>query len=91
MWKFNNKGLYTVKSAYRYTMETLIDNEELRVHGEWSRIWSMCVPQRVKVVVWRMLNGCLPRCMRLQDKGVDCSNNCPYCENHYENEWNFFV
>jgi len=27
IWKFNNKGSYTVKSAYRYAMETLVDNE----------------------------------------------------------------
>jgi len=34
IWKFNSQGFYTVKSAYRYAMETLIDNEEYRVPGE---------------------------------------------------------
>jgi len=29
--KFNHKGNYTVKSAYRYATETLVDNEEYRV------------------------------------------------------------
>jgi len=33
IWKFNNKGNYTVKSTYRYAMETLIDNEEYRIPG----------------------------------------------------------
>jgi len=28
IWKFDRQGNYTVKSAYRYAMETLVDNEE---------------------------------------------------------------
>jgi hypothetical protein len=50
----------------------------------------MCVPQHIKVFVWRMLGGCLPTCEH-QDKGVDCLDICPYCENRYENEWYIFV
>ncbi|RHN48105.1 hypothetical protein MtrunA17_Chr7g0260151 [Medicago truncatula] len=52
IWKFNNRGNYTVKSAYRYAMETLIDNEEYRVPGEWEKMWKLRFPQRVKVFLW---------------------------------------
>jgi len=48
-WKYNNKGIYTVKSAYWFAMETLIDNEEYRISGElMEQLWNLKIPQRVK-------------------------------------------
>ncbi|MCH83726.1 ribonuclease H protein [Trifolium medium] len=41
--------------------------------------------------LWRILRGCLPMRVRLQDKGVGCPDNCPHCENNFENEWHIFV
>jgi hypothetical protein len=70
IWKFNNKGHYTVKSAYRYTMENLIDNEAYRVPGNWMLIWNLRIPQRVKIFLWRVVRGCLPTRDRLQRKGI---------------------
>jgi len=29
--------------------------------------------------------------MRLQDKGVPCSDICPHCETNYENDWHVFI
>lgn len=69
IWKFNNKGMYTVKSAYMYAMETLIDNAEYRVSDDWMRMWNLHIPQRIKVFLWRVLRGVLPMRMRLQDRG----------------------
>lgn len=61
--------MYTVKSAYIYAMETLIDNAEYRVSGDWMRMWNLHIPQRIKVFLWRVLRGVLPTRMRLQDRG----------------------
>jgi len=91
IWKFSQQGHYTVKSAYRYAMETLVDNEEYRIPGEWNIIWKMKLPQRVKVFLWRALRGVLPTRMRLQDKGVPCTDSCPHCETNYENDWHVFI
>jgi hypothetical protein len=91
VWKFNNKGSYTVKSAYRYSMETLVDNEEYRVSGEWMHIRNLKIPQRVKIFMWRVLRGCLPTQDKLQRKGVQCTDLCPHCETTYENEWHLFI
>ena len=63
-------------------METLVNNEEYRVPSEWLRMWRLCIPQRIKVFLWRMLRGVLPTRMRLQDKG---------CETNYENDWLVFI
>jgi hypothetical protein len=91
IWKFNNKGHYTVKSAYRYTMENLIDNEAYRVPGNWMLIWNLRIPQRVKIFLWRVVRGCLPTRDRLQRKGIQCTDLCPHCETTFENEWHLFI
>jgi hypothetical protein len=85
-WKFSRTGEYSVKSAYFYTMENLVDNRELRVDGEWRRIWELKIPQKMKVFLWRVARGCLPTRERLQQKGVNCTNNCEHCQHNFENE-----
>jgi hypothetical protein len=34
--------------------------------------------------------GFLPTCMRLQDRGVSCSDMRPHCDTNYENDWHVF-
>jgi len=91
IWKFNRHGIYMVRSTYRYAMETLVDNMEFRVPGEWLKMWSLKIPKRVKVFLWRAVRGVLPTRMRLQDKGVPCTDCCPFCETNYENDWHVFI
>jgi len=91
IWKFDPKGNYTVKSAYRYAIETLVDNEEYRVGGEWLKMWKLQIPHKIKVFLWRALRGVLPMQMRLQDRGVPCTGICPFCETNYENDWHVFI
>ncbi|MCH82554.1 BZIP-like protein [Trifolium medium] len=79
-WKFDSKGNYTVKSAYRFVTETLIDNMERRISGNWMSIWNLRIP-----------HGCLSTRDKLQSKGVPCTDQCPYCEQNYENDWHLFL
>ena len=41
--------------------------------------------------LWRALRGGLPTRMRLQDRGVPCTDSCPFCETNYENDWHVFI
>jgi len=29
--------------------------------------------------------------MRLQDRGIPCSDICPHCETNHENDWHVFI
>ncbi|MCI12813.1 putative ribonuclease H protein, partial [Trifolium medium] len=49
IWRFSNNGTYTVRSAYYQLMEVIIDNNHLKVEGEWLKIWKLKVPNRVKI------------------------------------------
>jgi hypothetical protein len=64
-WKFSGSGEYSVKSAYFYARENLLDNRELRVEGKWRRIWELKIPQKMKEFLWRVARGCLPTRERL--------------------------
>ena len=86
VWKYNNKDMYTIKYAHLFAMETLIVNEKYRVSSDWSKLWSLKIPQRVKTLLWRVVKGCLSTKDIFQRKGVRCTNACPFCENHYENK-----
>lgn len=75
-----------VKSAYYFAMENLVDAAHLRVDGDWKAIWSIKVPNKVKILIWRIARGYLPTRCRLQRKGVHCSDSRPMCNEAPENE-----
>jgi hypothetical protein len=90
IWKLSRNGLYSVRSAYHHLIEHVIDNNHLKVDGNWKILWRLQVPNKVKIFLWRALRGCLPVRGRLAQKGVPCGNKCPYCDTNEENEWHCF-
>ncbi|MCH98064.1 ribonuclease H protein, partial [Trifolium medium] len=90
IWRCSRRGIYTVRSTYYQLTQVIIDNTHLRVEGNWKKMWKMRVPQKVKLFLWRALRGCLPVRGRLIQKGVQCNNKCPHCEQTEENEWHCF-
>jgi hypothetical protein len=79
IWKFSKNESYSVSSAYYKLMEVIIDNNHLKVEGNWKKLWQLKVPNRVKIFLWRALRECLPVRSRLINKGVHCEPKCPIC------------
>jgi len=79
VWKAEKNGAYLVKSAYWLCMEELVDTSNLRCPGNWSGVWKLKVPPKVKNFIWRLSCGCLPTRIRLHDKGVQCPTSCVNC------------
>ncbi|CAB4313258.1 unnamed protein product [Prunus armeniaca] len=74
------KGDLTVRSAYEVARQSLFEetgegtsNRSL-FYGvstkAWSRLWQVCVPPKVKVLVWRTFLNILPTKERLFSKGI---------------------
>jgi len=51
IWKAYRNKLYSVKSAYRFCVEELVETSHLRRIGYWSGIWRLKVPPKVKNTV----------------------------------------
>jgi ribonuclease HI len=84
IWRKENDGEYSVRSAYRLCMNELLDTSHFKVQGEWSLIWKLKVPPKIKNLVWRICRKCLPTRVRLRDKGVSCDDVCSLCNTNEE-------
>lgn len=72
LWDLSINGMYSMKSAYYFAMDNLVDTYHLRLDGNWKSIWSHKGPNKIKIVIWRNARDCLPTRCRLQCKGVLC-------------------
>ena len=85
IWKEEKNGLYSVKCAYWICVEVLVATSHIRRLGYWYGIWCLNVPPKVKKsLVWRMCRGCIPRRVRLRNKGVKCYTSRVSCDSTHE-------
>nr|ABN06084.1 Polynucleotidyl transferase, Ribonuclease H fold [Medicago truncatula] len=90
IWKAENDGKYSVRSAYTLCVEELIDTSFLRRPGYWSDIWRLKVPPKIKNFMWRVCRGVLPTRNKLRDKGVQCPEACVNCSTTSEDVKHLF-
>lgn len=71
-------------------MEDLFVTSHLRVKGAWKCLWRLKIPQKIKLLLWRVARGVLPTRSNLLRRNVMCDNHCPMCDGNPENEWHAF-
>jgi len=94
IWRGTDNGIFTVRSAYHLGKE-LQDQEggqcSKRQKGQevWKSIWSMEVPNSVKLFMWKACNDLLPTKTNLFKRKVVEDPKCPCCT--LEEETTFHV
>ncbi|XP_058776514.1 uncharacterized protein LOC131650817 [Vicia villosa] len=88
-WKEEQNGCYSVRTGYRLWRKE-VGSPFKRVVGDWSSLWNIKAPPRVKHLLWRICRDCLPTRVRLQNHHVPCTSICPFCELHMEDSWHVF-
>ena len=83
-WEPERHGTYTVKSAYRRSYELKWHQTESERASSsdgsiWNRIWKLCVPPKVRVFWWRVVNGFLPARGVLLQRHIEPIANCEVC------------
>lgn len=69
-WRFEDSGIYSVKSAYK-NLQTRRSNWNAENNDKvWQTLWSIKAPPKVLNLVWRALTGTLPTLSQLQIKRV---------------------
>ncbi|KAM6580133.1 hypothetical protein CsatA_003907 [Cannabis sativa] len=89
-WQENNSGKFSVKSAY-WCAQRRRFHEEKRV---WKCLWKQKLHARKKILIWRVLSGCLPLKSRLgyvleRDKLCDLCGEIPENEVHLFRDCHF--
>jgi len=90
IWSKENIGDYSVRSAYRYCMQELLDTSVFKTPGNWDMIWKLKVPPKLKNFMWRLTRNVLPTRMRLWDKKVNCRGTCVLCNSAEEHNFHLF-
>ncbi|GAU38282.1 hypothetical protein TSUD_157670 [Trifolium subterraneum] len=71
-------------------MRDIIDSDKYHVVGNWNGIWKAQAPHKARHLLWRLCRGCLPTRSRLLERRVECTLNCPVCDEEIEDELHIF-
>jgi ribonuclease HI len=77
-------GVYTVRSAYNYYVNSVESQDNAGIAGNWQQIWRAKIPPRVKNLLWRIGRNVLPTRVRLNSRGIQCPENCAICNDGVE-------
>ncbi|GAU36186.1 hypothetical protein TSUD_274640 [Trifolium subterraneum] len=90
VWEEERNGCYSVKSGYKLAMRYIIGSDKYHVMGNWNGIWKAQAPHKARHLLWRLCRGCLPTRSRLLERRVECTLNCPVCDEEIEDELHVF-
>ncbi|GAU14651.1 hypothetical protein TSUD_97150 [Trifolium subterraneum] len=90
VWDEERNECYSVKSGYKLAMRYLIGSDKYHVMGNWNGIWKAQAPHKARHLLWRLCRGCLPTRSRLLERRVECTLNCPVCDEEIEDERHIF-
>ncbi|GAU29262.1 hypothetical protein TSUD_392120 [Trifolium subterraneum] len=90
VWEEQRNGCYSVKSGYKLAMLYIIGSDKYHVMGNWNGIWKAQAPHKARHLLWRLCRGCLPTRSRLLERRVECTLNCPVCDEEIEDELHVF-
>ncbi|GAU25272.1 hypothetical protein TSUD_17850 [Trifolium subterraneum] len=78
VWEEERNECYSVKFGYKLAMRYIIEDVSRLVLDCWKCEWSV------------LSKGCLPTRSRLLERRVECTLNCPMCDEEIEDELHIF-
>jgi hypothetical protein len=83
-WRGTTNDLFSVRSAYHLSKELVERNggqrsNEEKDQGVWKDLWSLEVPNQVKMFMWRAFQNLLPTKATLYKRKVVKEASCPCC------------
>ncbi|PNX70097.1 pentatricopeptide repeat-containing protein, partial [Trifolium pratense] len=79
VWKLEQDGVYSVRSAYKQCVNDAGYQDRHGVAGQWNNIWRAKIPPKVKNLIWRIGRDVLPTRKKLISRGVQCPTHCDVC------------
>ncbi|KAL4272634.1 hypothetical protein GQ457_13G013290 [Hibiscus cannabinus] len=83
IWLFDGSECYRVKSGYTLLMDDQCSNSEL-AYASLSRfyiaLWSANFPSKIKITMWKIVNGFLPMLDNLYNRRLVVNSLCLFCQ-----------
>ncbi|XP_042954569.1 uncharacterized protein LOC122290978 [Carya illinoinensis] len=89
MWGYTANGTFTVRSAY-YLQQSLVRQMKGECSSivtgliDWKHLWSLNVPMKIKLFVWKAVHNALPTLQNLAIKKVVDVDLCSICKREVE-------
>ncbi|KAK6120349.1 hypothetical protein DH2020_045906 [Rehmannia glutinosa] len=84
-WKFNSKGVYSVRDGYKLAIgafDTLENQSAQGLHKWWKGLWGIKVPPKIKIFWWRVAKDCIHSGVNLRAHHLPISGMCSLCNFH---------
>lgn len=99
-WHYDEKGLFSVKSAYKVQRDGELQRRKRGSAGlsngsteremYWKKVWKMQLPGKVKHFIWRFSHNILALRVNLQQRGMDLDSRCIICNRMNEDAGHLF-
>lgn len=99
-WHCDPKGVFTVKSAYRLGVRIREEvshsdagpsSASMNSSSRWNKLWSINLPAKVRIFLWRLAHDSLPTRMNIKRKHVQLETLCPVCSRFDEDGGHIFL
>lgn len=79
VWVGSSTGIYTAKEGYRFWLNQHVNGSNVPYSEGWKRLWSLFVPHKIKIFLWRFCRNTILVRMKLSAKGIRLPITCPMC------------
>ena len=89
LWVPNSKGCFTVKSAYQTAHD--LSSPQPPSENHWKLIWRLNLPERTKMLLWRIAANVLPTRDNLSKRMTIRETCCTICKQEKESPCHLFL
>uniref|UniRef100_A0ACD6A1I4 Uncharacterized protein n=1 Tax=Avena sativa TaxID=4498 RepID=A0ACD6A1I4_AVESA len=93
-WHYDNKGLFSVKSAYKLFVQRRDGAQQSSSSQEslqWENIWKLECPPKINQFIWRFAHNSLRLRMNTKRRGMVCDTKCVCCQRLDEDGAHLFL
>ena len=87
LWHYDKRGEYSVKSGYQLALKMKFSDapsSSESMSQYWSALWSMELPKKIKIFMWRASNNLLPSTKNIWKRKVLQEPTCQICRKSIE-------
>ncbi|KAH9725912.1 putative reverse transcriptase/RNA-dependent DNA polymerase [Citrus sinensis] len=87
IWHFDKKGVYAVKNGYQLAIKMKYPDKpscSYKSVNHWNRLWTLQLPEKIKIFMWRAGQNLLPTAENLWKKKILVEPHCQVCKQGVE-------